>query len=299
MDSKYIEKINNIEQQNLKYLKQKKSDKKKIKNKIRRISNNPIKAFFIHIKAKKIPCNHHENNEFNINNNAFLNKKKPKIAIYTCITGNYDKVCDPMLKCDNIDYYLFTDCNVNSKEWNVKTIDEKSKKKYDNLVLNRYYKFHPFEFIDKEKYDYSIYIDGNINVVSDLTTLTLAVNNKTGLALHNHCNRNDLYDEAKACCLFKKGNSKKIKKQIDRYQKEHFPNKFGLFECNVIVCDLNNSNAKKIFDLWWDEFNLSDSNRDQIAFPYVLWKLGYSKNDVGCLGYNVYMNPKFRIENHK
>ena len=35
--------------------------------------------------------------------------------------------------------------------------------------------------------------------------------------------------------------------------------------------------------------------RDQIALPYVMWKNGYSFEDVGLLGDNVFKNPVFSI----
>ena len=79
---------------------------------------------------------------------------------------------------------------------------------------------------------------------------------------------------------------------------EKFPRNFGLFECNVIVSDLNNDKSKRILDAWWNEFLNTDVKRDQLIFPYVLWKLGYKFNNVGYLGNNVYKNYKLHINNH-
>ena len=42
---------------------------------------------------------------------------------------------------------------------------------------------------------------------------------------------------------------------------------------------------------------LSGSGRDQLALPYIIWKLGYHMSDIGSLGNNLFLNPKFRIEN--
>lgn len=96
-------------------------------------------------------------------------------------------------------------------------------------------------------------------------------------------------------CYISTGNSEKIRQQIELYQKEKFPSEFPLFEATVIVVDLKNEHAKVIMDAWWKEFNRSESKRDQLSFPYVIWKLGYSGKDVGCLGTDVKLNPKFRI----
>ena len=49
---------------------------------------------------------------------------------------------------------------------------------------------------------------------------------------------------------------------------------------------------------WWIEFNKSIVKRDQIVFPYILWKNGISINDIGCLGESVDRDGKFRKKVH-
>lgn len=299
MDRKQIELYDLIEKINLENILLREKIKKNKINKIKNFIRDPLNTIIIKSSMRKITFHYNHDNDFSVYNIELLKNKIPRIAVYTCITGNYDSVCDPFIKFDNIDFYLFTNNDkIKSKIWMVKKIDKNIEKKYDNIKLNRYYKFHPFDFFSPNDYDYVIYIDGNIQVVSNLTTLTYVVSDKTGLALHNHCMRKDVYEEAKACCIFKKGNQKKIRNQINRYKKEKFPNDFGLFECNVIVSDLKNKAAQKIFDFWWNDFIVSESNRDQLSFPYTLWKLKYCKDDIGILGKNVYHNPKLRFNNH-
>ncbi len=306
MSKKYVKMLNLIETLNLETIILNDKLRRNRLNRLKNAMRHPIKNIMIKCNLFKENFNQKEQkkamseNNFFINNDTLIKENVPRIIVYTCITGDYDDICEPFLECNNIDFCLFTNNKkLIAKIWNVKSIDTSLINKYDNILLNRYYKFHPFEFFSNKKYDYAIYIDGNIKVMSDLTTLVYAVNNKTGLALHNHCLRDDVYDEAKACCIFHKGNSKKIKEQILKYKKEFFPSNFGLFECNVIVSDLKNKTSKIIMDNWWNDFVSSKSYRDQLSLPYVLWKLGYNKDDIGCLGENVYRNPKFRFNNHK
>ena len=87
--------------------------------------------------------------------------------------------------------------------------------------------------------------------------------------------------------------------EINKYREEGFPKAFGLYECNVIVCDLNNKNSETITTSWWDNFLNSESYRDQITLPYVVWKNGFEFDDIGSLGDNVYKNSKIRMEEHK
>ena len=116
--------------------------------------------------------------------------------------------------------------------------------------------------------------------------------------MHKHCIRDCLYEEAKVLKIWKKGNKKYIDSQIKEYMKEGFPSNFGLAEANVIITDLNNDKAEKILELWWDEFVKSKSMRDQLAFPYIIWKNGFDINRITTLGNNVYDNPKIERIRH-
>lgn len=248
---------------------------------------------------KMAKYNAHGELENNFQFDVSLRKKeKPKIVIYTCITGKYDNLKTPFLKFNNIDYVAFTD-NEEKKNsvWNVKDIPENIKDLKDNVLINRYIKFHPNELF--KDYDYSIYIDGNIKVMSDFTDFIYGINDKTGLAFHRHQFRNCIYDEIEACRLVKKGNYKKMKIQTEMYKSEGFPEKFGLYECGVIVTDLKNNVSLKILDEWWKEFIKSEMRRDQISLPYIVWENGYKFEDIGSLGNNLYKNPKFEVIKHE
>ena len=222
--------------------------------------------------------------------------KKPKIVVYTCIIGGYDRLIDPLLHFENVDFCVYLDKEQDEiKDWKMMQLPEKVSQE-NNILANRYLKFHPHELF--QEYDYSIYIDGNIQSIGDFTDFIYSVNDKTGLSLHRHQFRNCIFNEIEVCKLLKKGNYDKLKKQVKRYENDGFPKKFGMLECNVIVADLKNNNAKTILEDWWNEFKASESLRDQISLPYVLWKNGYTIKDVGSLGNNVYRNPKIRIFPH-
>jgi hypothetical protein len=193
------------------------------------------------------------------------------------------------------DFVLITDNNLLNSLWDKKDIPKDAIKLTGNKI-NRYCKMHPFEIF--KDYDYSIYIDGNVQVVSDVRSLCeLAHKSKCGIAMHMHPNRNCTYNEAEACIIYKRGNSKKIIEQMEKYKDEEFPENFGFLEATIIVCDLKNPVAKKIMDSWYDEFIRSDSGRDQLSLPYIIWKNGYTIEDIGILGNNLLFNPIFRVLN--
>ena len=225
------------------------------------------------------------------------NDNEYKVAIYTCITGNYDEVEEPLIKEDGCDYFLFTNNkNIKSDNWKIMPIPEEIANMGNNAKVNRYIKMHPKELFDE--YDYSIYIDGNIKLVSTISQFVKQVSEKTGLAIHRHCTNECIYNEVKDCRAYGKGNYSKLKKQVKRYKKEGFPKDYGMLECNVLVSDLKNNNSKRIFDEWWNEYLSSESMRDQIALPYVLWKMKILVEEIGNLGKNVNSNSVIKINSH-
>lgn len=268
----------------------------KIKEYIKELKINAlIKKIIENKKMSKYSHKEEENNYKKIEVNI---KSKPKIAVYTCITGNYDKmILEPFIQVDNIDFYLFTDnFEQKSEYWSIKSIPKKVNEKYDNILKNRYLKMHPYELF--ENYDYSIYIDGNVQVMSDLTDLVFSINKKVGIAMHKHQFRDCICDEIEVCKIKKKGNYNEMKKQVGKYIKEGFPKKFGMLEATIIIADLKSKVAKKLLNDWWIEFISTKSLRDQISLQYIVWKNNFKINDIGVLGNNLYRNPKFRVNIH-
>ncbi len=223
---------------------------------------------------------------------------QPRIAVYTCITGQYDKeILEPLIKPNNIDYYLYTDnIDLKTNEWILRKLPANIND-LDNILKNRYIKMHPHELFPE--YDYSIYIDGNVEVISNLTDMTYAMKNNTGICMHMHQFRDCIYDEIEVCRIRKKGNYKKMKLQVERYQRAGFPRHFGMLEATIIVTDLKNEKSRTLYDEWWKEFINSESYRDQISLQYIIWKNGLKISDFGSLGKNLYRNPKFRINIHE
>lgn len=258
------------------------------------IKHLPILKNFYQYKLSKMKIIN-ENYYFNDLDEKFEDKK---IVVYTCITGNYDSIEDPYIKEDNVDYVIFSNQYIESNIWIVNNIPNSIMKLKDNSLINRYIKLHPHELF-KNKYDYAIYIDGNIRIMSTIKDLPKCINSKTGIAFHKHSARDDVYNELIACKLIGRAKASSCNKQINNYKKMGVPNNLGLFECNAFILDLKNSNAEKIFEEWWKDFINEPTKRDQPSLMYSLWKNNFKSDDVGILGNNVYLNPKFRIKSHR
>lgn len=300
--------INALEILNQEYIELKESKEfkigRKIINNIERVKKkkslsivNDIKAIKLMNKYNSLCTKNSANNSIDYSIIELDEEWKPKVAVYTCIVGNYDNLIEPLFKNDNFDFFAFTDNpNIVCDGWNLKKIPENLKGKYNNILINRYIKLHPYEFFNE--YDFVIYIDGNIRLISDIRPMVLKARNKLGIAMHKHRHRECVYQEAEVCKLIGKGNANKLAKQIENYKKNGFPENFGLAEANMIISDVKNPESKKIFKKWWEELIYSESLRDQIALPYVIWKSGYSMSDIGDLGENIYKNYKLQINKH-
>lgn len=252
-------------------------------------------SFYNWIKVKNLPTFTSKIDNIE-NQEEFSNLSEKKIVIYTCITGNYDEVVDPMYCSNNIEYILYTNNEkIKSNKWKVKNIENDSN--LNNILLNRYIKMHPHELF--KNYDYSIYVDGNIKIFSDLSCWVNLLNEEYGIALSMHSTRNKLSDELKACEILKKGNIDKMKEQINQYLKDGMPDDYGLLEAPVIVTDLHSETSKKILDNWWNEFVKSNSYRDQIALPYTLFKMKIPICEIGKISNDIWHDPKIEKQEHK
>jgi len=180
-----------------------------------------------------------------------------------------------------VDFICFTDRNIESKTWKV----VKSTPIYNDPNRNaKKYKILPHRYLND--YDWSIWIDGNIKIISDIRPLC----NNESYKVYDHMQvfdkRNCIYDEAEAILNFGKINSKKtpergiknwkdnpelIVKQINRYMAEDYPKQNGLATNPIIIRNHNNSDVIKNMEDWWVEIKYN-SKRDQLSFNYIAWK---------------------------
>lgn len=256
---------------------------------VRKIIN--FKALSI-ITEKIVP---YEFCDIDVNCNYF---SSDRIAIYTAIFGKYDDIIEPETIADNCDFYIITDQNVPEKsKWKKIDINLTS---YDvdisnNIEKNRFIKMHPN--IIFPKYKYSIYIDGNIKILTDPTEF-IHKNNKYGVKLHKHYRRNCVYDEIEECIKLGKDCEGKLNNYKERLKSEGMPNNYGLLEAPIIVRNHHNSFCKKIMNEWWKEFKFY-CERDQISLPYILWKNNIKIEEISLLGNDIYSNYAFKKEKHK
>lgn len=218
-----------------------------------------------------------------------------RIVCYTCITGCYDKLKQPQVVTQNVDYVCFTDnISLSSTVWQMRWIPDELKHLSD-VKKQRIIKICPHRYL--AEYNVSIWVDGNIQVKNDLDQFIAQYDlEKCPLYTRVHPHRKCIYAEAEACIQMRKGNADVIKEQVDAYMKEGYPRNAGMVETNVMLRKHNDIRCKLLCNLWAVEL-LKHSHRDQLSFNYACWKMhflpGILKNE-----FKILSNDTFRICKH-
>lgn len=204
-------------------------------------------------------------NERTLNNSI----RKNRVVVYTAITANYDNLYDPSYKSDKFDYICFTDNpNLKSDFWEIRMIPDCN---LDPTRKARYVKILPQLFL--QDYEYSVWVDANINVIGDLQELLRIYLSKSNLVFFRHSDgRNCIYQEAEACIRRNKDHKDIILAQAEKYRKENYPQNNGLVSSGVILRRHNNPKVIETMEAWWNEVE-KHSKRDQMSFNYIAWKL--------------------------
>lgn len=220
-----------------------------------------------------------------------------KIAVYTCVTGGYDKVFSPCMVELCCDYFLFTDdinIQYDKKIWKLIDVSE-MKKRMSSLEIARFIKTHPHIYF--QDYSQSVWIDGNLQIQEDIESLGCILGDDDFIAINRHPTKECCYDEAIDVIALNKANPKQLKQQLKSYKKEGFPINYGQFETNVIIRKHMDIRCIKIMEDWWNEIE-KWTKRDQMSFTYTLWKNGYSCDVVCTLGNGAKKDKRFTFRDH-
>ena len=213
-----------------------------------------------------------------------VKEKTMKICVYTCITGNYDKVNEIKLKEPDIDYYLFTNNKkIKSKTWDVIYINSDT---LDDAKLSREIKIIGHDII-RNGYDVSVWMDGNIIIEK-------SIHEFINTFMTDHSKRNSIAEEMEACIEHQKESIYNVERLREFYKQENFKDNTGLIECTVHVKKHNDPQVIETMKLWFDMVK-GYSGRDQLSFNYAISKTGLK---VTWINENVWDNEWFSNNNH-
>lgn len=210
-----------------------------------------------------------------------MSERKASKVVYTCITNNYNKLMQPYCIDPEWDYVCFTDCATLQSEgrvgiWEIRRTEVEG---LDYSRLNRWHKINPHLLFPD--YEESLYIDGNINIISSYI-YRKARTAVTPMLFPRHFLRRCAYVEIRELMLSPRisdKNKKLLEKQHAIYEASRFPENYGLSENNVIYRKHHSEVVKRVMEHWWTA--LCDfSSRDQASLSYVLWKHDIAVSDI-------------------
>ena len=191
-----------------------------------------------------------------------------KTCVYTCITGSYDKVNELKIKEEGIDYYLFTNNKrIKSSTWKVVYINSKN---ISDHLLSRKIKILGHNRIDK--YDVTVYIDGNIVIKKSIKEfINKYLDKNDTYVAFKHSERNSIAEEMDACLKYKKETLTNIEKLKKFYEKEKFKDNLGLAENTIHIKRQHDPQVRKTMSLWYKMVE-TYSGRDQLSLMYAISK---------------------------
>ena len=192
------------------------------------------------------------------------------MIIYTVIYGNKHPLHQPKCKITS-DCYVITDQKIEAP--GVWKVVNKQACSPSPRRASRHAKMLPHLYFPDHKY--SLYIDSQHALIVDPmypSNQPLLAQYKNGPA-KNPFTKTDLYDEAAVCIVLKKDYPGIIMDQIVEYAAAGHPRRFGIWSCGTIFRQHNHPKIIELGEMWWEEYQ-KHSQRDQISYPYCLWKLG-------------------------
>lgn len=246
----------------------------KLKEVIRRHLNNFLRSSTFLRTDKNILL---RNIDYMVNNA----QKKDKV-IYTCFTGNYDSLLLQSYIDNNFDYVCFTDSSdllsyTYFGAWKIRPL---AFSELDNTRNARWHKTHPHVLFPD--YSESIWIDGNINLISDYVFNEIQKRH-TNMLIPEHWHDDCIYkeiDNVMTTIVPEGGETKENVDKMAYFLKQHdFPKHYGLNETNFIYRKHNEPEIIKIMEEWWG-FIRDFTKRDQLSLSYVLFKNGIKPNDI-------------------
>jgi hypothetical protein len=199
-----------------------------------------------------------------------------RVVVYTCITGGYDELLEPLAVDPEVDYVCVSENPAPANSvWRHMRLPRDTG---NDAVNSRYVKMHPHILFPD--HDISIYVDGNIHIVSSVESFALAAMKHASVALYQHSFRKCVYEEAEECAILGYDWRWRISGQMQRYRREGFPFGWGLFECNVIIRNTHDLELVRLMNMWWDEY-CGYVKRDQLSLTYLSWKNSIPIHNLG------------------
>jgi len=139
---------------------------------------------------------------------------------------------------------------------------------------NRYWKYRSHE-LDAEC---SVYVDGNIELATDVTETCRRYLAAHDLAFYRHPERDCIYDEAAMVINMRKDRQDVVDRHVAKLAAAGYPRHNGLVTGTYIW--RRDTEAVAAFNRAAWEMIATGSKRDQLSINYVLWRKGLPYHEI-------------------
>lgn len=201
-----------------------------------------------------------------------------KIAVYTFISGQYDKL-KPFDEefTKEADFYYFTDAPQETPEGSgkYKTIIVPIEPGFERYT-SRHYKIMSHALFSG--YDYIIWLDGTTSLIASPKRLIEKYLNSFDIAAFKYPDEDCIYVHAEKCVAAGRFPASLVNLSMEQYWKEGFPENAGLCELRILLRK-NTDKITQLNRLWLKTYKRW-LTCDQLCFNYCIWKLGIKYNTI-------------------
>lgn len=213
-------------------------------------------------------------------------------VIYTVLTGNYDRLAQPLAVDSSYDYVCFTDSTGKDGVWQLREFSSP----YRNSILRaRYAKLHPQLLLPD--YDLSVFMDANLCISAPEFYDKVAAC-ASPLAFLPHPDRDCVYDELRYCYLKDKIGTREAFAQLKRLKAMGMPRHAGLYETNILLRRHLDADVVALDEAWWQLLLNSGATRDQLCLTPALIRLRLQPELLFGTGLNARNVPFVRYTLH-
>lgn len=196
---------------------------------------------------------------------------KTRITIVTALSGDRDNLTDPPVVHPGVEYHAFVEKDWPCKVWQQhKLIPFSNDMYYANRRNAKIYKILIDLFLPD--FDFYFWTDPTHTVVPNPAKICEEYLIDSDIAVFKHLYRDCVYKESKFVSEVKYDYPDLLDSQMIYYKASGFSENYGLYELPAFIRK-NTLRIKALNMMWWEQI-CKYSSRDQLSFPYVLWKMG-------------------------
>lgn len=197
-----------------------------------------------------------------------------RVVVVSAIFGKRDRPLEvPALDADEC--VMFTDGR-GARGWRVEHVEPAT----DPRTAARRIKTLALELVEG---DVVVWIDGRIKITGPMRATLSRGLSGTEIAGYPHPWRSCAYDEARECAALGLAPAAALEEQAGAYRSAGFPAGAGLWN-TMVLARRRTPEMIALGRAWWNEIQ-RHTVRDQVSFPFLLWRAGIR---CGRLGNDVY-----------